>query len=134
MLRDITKVIIRFFIGFFILIFLLIGIISILEKHLLYQIASPDGSLKVLVFWNLSEGGAAPYGYHVSLSRWYVPSKLSFNSPFFAGYCRERPEIEWLNSQSIKLSCSLTREPVLRSEFISGVEVSYSLIDEDSLS
>ena len=66
---------------------------------------SPSGRWLITMFQSMSEGGHAPYGQYLSLTR-----KSEINTPekghiVFAGYCGQSFDFEWKSDHLVLIKC-----------------------------
>lgn len=71
---------------------------------------SPNGKYTVVYYRSNSEAGHAPYGDHLVIESWKSFPSAHSGETFFAGYCGNEFDFEWVGNEKIKISCPTANE------------------------
>jgi len=123
----------KIIIALMIMIVLICGAYFLLVKTLDWKEESrkkaPGSNLIAFHMMSRSEAGPAPYGDHVMLVPRYELFGQYFISPVFAGYCGQTFEYQWIDRQTLEITC--TDGKILKKESSSnGVNIKYKLLKE----
>jgi hypothetical protein len=93
--------------------------------------ASPDGQMTIHEFRSHDEGGHAPYGKVLALSRQSKIDRPEEGDVFFAGYCQGTLEYSWKDAKNIMVRCGL-KSPAdesirTRSSIVRGIRIQYMI-------
>ena len=121
-----------------IILFLILAgtlVVKIYLPSLSYSIdsnkVSPNGHFSVTEFYSNSEGGHAPYGQHLVLSREKIIRHPDEGHLIFAGYC-SKLNYEWNQVNNITISCHSRENAQImaQSVMVYGIEIDLQMIVE----
>jgi hypothetical protein len=90
---------------------------------------SPEEDIAAFHMQSTSEAGLAPYGDHVVLVPRYKLLGQYYTSPVFAGYCGQEFDCQWIDRQTLEITC--TAEKIIKQEISSiGISIKYKIVNK----